>query len=90
MTLFEFLVLLFVAGICGAVGQSIAGFSRGGCLVAVGIGFVGAVLGMWLARLMSLPALFTLDLGGTAFPVVWAILGSSLFVALISLVRRGR
>ncbi|HET7286581.1 MAG TPA: hypothetical protein VFI71_03885, partial [Pyrinomonadaceae bacterium] len=58
MTLFDILILLLIAGICGALGQAIAGFSRGGCLVSIALGFVGAVLGMWLARAMGLPELF--------------------------------
>ena len=45
MTLFDLLILLLVAGICGALGQAITGFSRGGCLVSIALGFVGAVAG---------------------------------------------
>jgi uncharacterized membrane protein YeaQ/YmgE (transglycosylase-associated protein family) len=55
MTLFDLLILLLVAGICGALGQAITGFSRGGCLVSIALGFVGAVIGMWLARTLGLP-----------------------------------
>lgn len=88
MTLFQFLVLLVIAGICGAVGQAITGYSRGGCLAAIGIGFIGALIGYWLAGAMGLPEIFAVNVGGTNFPVVWAILGSALFVALISLIRR--
>ena len=90
MTLFEFLILVLIAGICGALGQAITGFTRGGCLVSVAVGFVGALLGGWLARLMGLPEIFMLDIGGAAFPVVWSILGSALFVAVISLISRRR
>ncbi len=41
MTLFDLLILLLVAGICGALGQAISGYSRGGCLVSIALGFVG-------------------------------------------------
>ena len=44
MTLGELLVLLVVAGICGTLAQSIAGYSRGGCLVSIALGFVGLLL----------------------------------------------
>jgi hypothetical protein len=37
MGLFDVLILLLVAGICGALGQAISGFSRGGCLVSNGL-----------------------------------------------------
>ena len=88
MTLFDLLVLLVVAGICGALGQAITGFSRGGCLVSIALGFVGAVIGMWLARMMGLPELFAIPIGTTNFPIVWSIIGSALFVAVISLLTR--
>ena len=88
MTLFDLLVLLLIAGICGSLGQAIAGFSRGGCLVSIALGFVGAVLGMWLARVMGLPELFEIRIGATNFPIVWSIIGSALFVAAIALLTR--
>lgn len=90
MTLMEVFILLLVAGLCGAVGQAIVGTSRGGCLVAIAVGFVGAVIGIWLARLLALPELFTVDVGGTAFPLVWSIIGSALFVAVIHMTARPR
>lgn len=90
MTLFDLLVLLLVAGICGALGQAISGFSRGGCLVSIALGFIGALIGMWVARNLGLPELFPVVIGGTHFPVIWSIIGSALFVAVISLISRGR
>ena len=88
MTLFDLLILLLVAGLCGAIGQAIAGYSRGGCLVSVALGFVGAVVGLWVARGLGLPELFALRVGGSTFPVVWSILGAALFVAVIGLLTR--
>jgi uncharacterized membrane protein YeaQ/YmgE (transglycosylase-associated protein family) len=67
MTLLDVLILLLVAGICGSLGQAIAGYSRGGCLVSIALGFVGALLGVWIARLMGLPELFPVRIGGTSF-----------------------
>ena len=90
MTLFDLLILLLVAGICGSLGQAIVGYSRGGCLVSIALGFVGALLGMWLARMMGLPELLPVQIGGTSFPIVWSIIGSALFVAVITLITRSR
>lgn len=90
MTLFDLLILLLVAGICGSLGQAIAGYSRGGCLVSIALGFVGALIGMWLARLMGLPELIPVHIGGTSFPIIWSIIGSALFVAVITLITRSR
>ncbi len=90
MTLLDFLLLLLVAGVCGSLGQAIAGYSRGGCLVSIALGFIGALLGMWLARLLGLPELVPVVIGGTSFPIVWSIIGSALFVAVITLITRSR
>lgn len=89
MSLLELLVLLLIAGICGAVGKAVVGTMPGGFLVSIGVGFVGALIGTWLARLLGLPELFAIDVGGTTFPIVWSILGSVVFVALVGLVTRG-
>ena len=90
MTLVDLLILLLVAGLCGALGQAISGFSRGGCLVSIALGFIGAIIGMWLARSLKLPELYMLNLGGTNFPIVWSIIGATLFVAVIGLITRRR
>lgn len=90
MTLLDVIVLLLIAGICGALGQAITGFSRGGCLVSIALGFVGAILGMWLARQLGLPELFQIQIGTTSFPIIWSIIGAALFVAVISLLTRRR
>jgi len=90
MTLLDLIVLLIIAGLCGALGQAITGFSRGGCLVSIALGFIGALLGMWLARNLGLPELFSVQIGTTSFPIIWSIIGSALFVAVIALVTRSR
>jgi uncharacterized membrane protein YeaQ/YmgE (transglycosylase-associated protein family) len=85
MSLVGFLLLLLVAAIAGAVGQALAGFSRGGCLASVFLGFVGAYIGWWLARQFALPALFVINIDGQPFPLLWAIVGAALFAAVLSL-----
>ena len=67
MSVLEFILLLIVAGLCGAVAQALVGYSRGGCLVAIALGFIGALLGTWLARALSLPELFTIQVGDQSF-----------------------
>lgn len=90
MTIFEFLVLMLVAGVCGSVAQRLAGYSHGGCLVSIVLGFIGALLGTYLAREAGLPELFTVQVGGRTFPVIWSIIGASLFSALLALIKRPR
>src|ERR1051326_5123761 len=88
MTLLSLLILLLVAGICGAIGQSIVGYSRGGLLASIAIGFIGALFGSWMAGALGLPDLFVLNIGGENFPIIWSIIGAALFGAIISLIAR--
>jgi uncharacterized membrane protein YeaQ/YmgE (transglycosylase-associated protein family) len=88
MTLIGFLVLLAIAAICGAIGQSLAGYDLGGCLVSIVVGFIGAWIGLWLAGKFGLPELFTINIEGKPFPILWAIIGSALFTLIVALIRR--
>jgi uncharacterized membrane protein YeaQ/YmgE (transglycosylase-associated protein family) len=90
MTLFELICLLVVAGVCGGIGQAIVRGSRGGCLVSIALGFVGAYLGSFLAAKLGLPEWVAYSVGGHRFPILWSIIGSALFVAVVSFLTRGR
>ena len=90
MTWLEIIVLLLVAGICGGIARSLVGYSHGGCLASIALGFIGALLGMWLQRQFDLPEPFNLTIGVKEFPVVWSIIGATLFAALLSVLTRRR
>ena len=90
MTLIDFLLLLLIAGIAGSIGQAIAGYSTGGCLTSIAVGFIGAFIGVWLARALGLPLPLMISVGGTTFPLLWSIIGAALFVAVISFISRSR
>lgn len=90
MGLFEFLFLLLIAGICGSIGQSIAGYSERGCIVSIVIGFIGALLGSWLSAKLNLPELFNITIGGSPFPVIWSIIGSVIFVVIVGILTKGK
>lgn len=90
MTVLDFLLLLLVAAICGAIGQLIAGVSYGGCLVSAVVGFVGALIGWWFARHFGFPEPLPVRIGPQTFPVVWSVLGSALLVFCLSLITRRR
>ena len=87
MGLIPFLLLLLIAGICGSIGAKLGGQGGAGCLGSVALGFIGAVLGLWLARELSLPPLLDAHIGGVTFPVVWSVMGAALFVALLGVLR---
>jgi uncharacterized membrane protein YeaQ/YmgE (transglycosylase-associated protein family) len=88
--LIQFLVLLLIAGVCGAIGQAIGGYTHGGCLVSIALGFIGALLGSWIAGKLGLPELIAIPVGGMNFPIIWSIIGAALFVAVINLLTRRR
>jgi len=88
MTLIGFLVLLLIAAICGSIGQSLAGYDLGGCLVSIVVGFIGAYIGLWIAAKFGLPHIFDISIDGKPFPVVWAVIGSAVFTAIVALLRR--
>ncbi len=88
MTIFDLVILLIVAAICGSLGMAIGGYSHGGCLVSLAMGFIGALIGMWLARALSLPELVMLEVGDVGFPIIWSIIGAALFVAVLGLLTR--
>lgn len=90
MSLLGLLVLLFIAAAAGALGQALVGYSVGGCLGSILVGLIGAFLGLWLARQLGLPEIFTIVVDGQPFPVVWAVIGSALLALLFSLINRRR
>lgn len=90
MTIVELLLLLLVAGVCGSIAQSLAGFSNTGCLGSIVLGFIGALLGSYLARAAGLPMFWDVQVGGRSFPVIWSIVGASLFSAVLAFISRGR
>ncbi len=85
MSLTSLILLVVVAAIVGSLGQMLVGFSRGGCIVSILVGFVGAYIGWWLAGQLHLPELLVLNIGGQPFPVVWAIVGSAIFAGILGL-----
>ena len=85
MSLVGFLILLAVAAVAGALGQALAGYSIGGCLASIIIGFVGAFVGTWLAGQLGLPQFFTVNVDGQPFPILWAIIGAALLSFIFGL-----
>lgn len=90
MTLVGFVILLVIAAIAGSLGMAITGYSRGGCLFSAIVGFLGAFIGMWVARQFGLPELIPVTIEGETFPVVWSIIGSAILSILLGGLVRGR
>ena len=90
MSLLSLVILLVIAAIAGSLGQALAGYSLGGCLISIVVGFIGAFLGLWLARLLGLPEPFPISIQGETFPLLWSIIGSALFCAVLGFLSRRR
>lgn len=90
MTLTGILILLLIAGIVGGLGQAISGYSFGGCLMSIIVGFIGAYVGIWLAGQLGLPEIFAINIEGESFPVVWGVIGSAILSLLLGLLTRRR
>ena len=90
MSLLETLILLAISGIVGALAEFLIGFSLNGILGAMIVGVVGALIGGWLARLLHLPTILPIQVGTRSIELVWAMLGSILLVALLSVLRTRR
>lgn len=82
------LILLIIAGICGAIGRAMGGGTPGGFLVSIAVGFVGALLGMLVANALRLPELLAVSVDGRPFPILWSILGGALLVAIVNMFSR--
>jgi uncharacterized membrane protein YeaQ/YmgE (transglycosylase-associated protein family) len=86
ITITGLLILLIIAGLCGAIGRAIAGGRGGGFLVSMAVGFIGAFIGSFAARGLRLPEPFLVVVDGRPFPILWSIIGGALFVAVVHLI----
>jgi len=86
MTLLGFLVLLIVAAVCGSVGSALAGYTMQGCITKIIVGLIGALIGTWLSHELRIRDFLYYE----QIPIFWSIIGSSLFVLIISLFRADR
>lgn len=89
-TLPGLILFIVIAIVCGAIGKAIGGGVRGGLLVSAALGFIGAILGPWVAHKLKLPEPFMIQISGHSFPILWSIIGAALFVAIIHLISRRR
>jgi len=85
ITLPALLILIVIAAVCGAIGKAIGGGARGGLIVSIALGFIGALIGPWVARQLHLAEPLVVRVSNQSFPIVWSIVGAALFVALLHL-----
>ena len=88
MSLIELIILLVIAAICGSLGQTLVGYSAGGCLVSIIVGIIGAYIGLWVAKEFHLPVFYALNIGGKPFPIIWSVIGSAIFAVVLGLINK--
>lgn len=88
MSFVGLIILLVIAAVAGMIGQALAGYSLGGCIISILVGFVGAFLGIWIARQFGLPEPLPITVDGETFPLVWSIVGAALFTAVVGFISR--
>ncbi|MFQ6083096.1 MAG: GlsB/YeaQ/YmgE family stress response membrane protein [Candidatus Aminicenantia bacterium] len=90
MSILSFFLFLLVAFITGSIGASLAGRRKLGCLTSIALGFIGAFIGTLIARQLNLPMYLNIKIGGHYFPLIWAIIGAAIFIAVLNLLARKR
>lgn len=88
----QLMILLVIAGICGAFAELIVGFSPPGLhvmLVSIIIGVIGAFVGAWIAGLLSLPPLTEIRVGNIRMNLLYTIFGSILLLLVLQALRSG-
>jgi uncharacterized membrane protein YeaQ/YmgE (transglycosylase-associated protein family) len=83
MDLYDVLFVTVVALVFGTLAQLTSGYSRGGWIVHMGLGFLGASMGVAIARSFRVPLIFVITIMGREFPIIWAVIGAVFFLAAI-------
>lgn len=89
----QLLILLVIAGICGAVAELIVGFSPPGLhimLVSIIVGVIGAFVGTWLAEMLGLPTITEIRVGNTRLNILYTILGATILLFIFRMLQSGR
>lgn len=84
MPLLGLVILLLVALLMGSIAQALVGGTRGGCLVSIAVGLIGALIGGYLSRALDAPNLLVIG----NVDVVWGTIGAVLFLVVLRLLVR--
>ncbi len=84
----EFILLAVIGTICGGLAQFVVGQTRGGCMVSVGTGFIGAYLGPMVAARFGWETMYVLELGIVEIPLVHTAAGAFGLALLVGLLTR--
>jgi uncharacterized membrane protein YeaQ/YmgE (transglycosylase-associated protein family) len=85
MNLIDLSLIVLVGISCGTIAQLTSGYSKGGWIVNLAIGFFGALAGVFVSRSLNAPVVYDLKVATVNFPLIYCMLGAVLFLAAISL-----
>jgi uncharacterized membrane protein YeaQ/YmgE (transglycosylase-associated protein family) len=86
MSLLDFLIMFVIAAITGSIARSLVGFDKGGCILSAIVGFIGALIGTWLAREFNWTKILPIEIRSITYPIVWTIIGAVIFTLALSLI----
>jgi uncharacterized membrane protein YeaQ/YmgE (transglycosylase-associated protein family) len=87
----QLLILLAIAGICGAFAELIVAFDTRGmatALVSIVVGVVGVFLGRAISDLLGL-ATIVVRVGNQRIDLIWTIIGAALVLVVLRLLQSG-
>lgn len=90
MDLLQLLILLTIAGICGAFAVLLIGFAPRGVailLFSIITGTIGAAIATSVKRLTGLPGIFELKVGTIRIDIIYTWLASLVVVGLLMLLQ---
>jgi uncharacterized membrane protein YeaQ/YmgE (transglycosylase-associated protein family) len=91
MNSIDLMLIVLVSVIFGSIGQLTSGYSKGGWIVNLALGFLGALAGVVVSRTLKAPVIYDLKINNVTFPLMYSVIGAVFFVAGISfLVKPGR
>jgi uncharacterized membrane protein YeaQ/YmgE (transglycosylase-associated protein family) len=85
MGLVDLLMLLALSAFFGFVGAQLMGHRKVNVVMMIIFGFVGALIGRWVATYFHLPAIYVVNVGGSSFDLVWSMGGCLLVIAVVGL-----
>jgi uncharacterized membrane protein YeaQ/YmgE (transglycosylase-associated protein family) len=81
MSLNDLLPMIPVAVICGTIARWAVGSSKGGLIINIIIGFVGALVGVVVSRSLNAPVIYDVVVNRRNFPVAYSVVGAVILLA---------
>jgi hypothetical protein len=90
MELVEVGILAVIAAVCAGVGQTLSGYSRGGCPVSYIVAFVGVLLGPGVANELGFAEPVVVPIGPIQLNLLTSFAGGLILVLAVNLITRKR